>query len=263
MAGEEEEVNQEGTRKSKRARNVEPDSPSSLNRLAGSKNSSRALRNLAAVGGHGGRPKTESDPSLQWQFSPATTTSTPILCGTCTGTPNQNEQASTTSTTPTFRSATKAASLPTTTPTPTSGKKRPVPSPCVVQFDDPSVKLKGNRILNIGKIQQAVCENMVCKQCVKQRETNILDSFATHLDSLDATEKQRSSVELLKEFQASKKKSELSGEICISSETQYGIATSITFSCYSTDQRKKVHECGEVNAEEATYFVGKKKEDVL
>uniref|UniRef100_A0A7S2U6E5 Uncharacterized protein n=1 Tax=Attheya septentrionalis TaxID=420275 RepID=A0A7S2U6E5_9STRA len=175
MPGEMEEVNK-GTRKSKRARNVEPDSPSSLHRLAGSNKSNRALRNLATVGGMAGRAKYESDPAVQWQLfaapsaasaatsslsapasahtpdlpppppatdsvaqsSPGTTFST-LICSPCT--PNRNEQASTTSTTPTARSATDAASLPTTTPTPTSaGTKRPAPSPCVVHFD-PSAKL--------------------------------------------------------------------------------------------------------------------------
>jgi len=124
-----------------------------------------------------------------------------------------------------------------------------------------STKLEGNRILNIGKIQKAVSENMVCKECVEDRETELLNSFATHLHSMDATEIKKTSVHtLVKDYKAARKKeSELSG-IYINSETQFGIATSITFACHSSETNTALHDCGEVNAEEAKYFVDKKED---
>jgi hypothetical protein len=33
-----------------------------------------------------------------------------------------------------------------------------------------------------------MCEHMVCKKCVEERETDVLNSFAAYLDSLNATE---------------------------------------------------------------------------
>ena len=236
-----------GTRKSKRTQKIEPDDPLLI--LAESSKSSRTIRNLAAVGGHAGRPHVETDPYLQWKYpSPAKTITAPpgvtSICRTCT--PNQSGPPASTTATPPPRSAI----LPTDTPT-TSGKKRAAPSPCVSQFD-PSKILEGNRILNIGKIQKAVCEHMVCKHCVEEREESVLKRFLTHLDSLDATDRNRTSAKILKDYKAAQKKGNLPGNICISSETQFGIATSITFACHK--ENVKVHECGQVNAEAATYF---------
>ena len=122
----------------------------------------------------------------------------------------------------------------------------------------PSDKLKGNRILDIGKIQKAVCEHMLCKKCVEKRENTLLTKFAAYIDSLDEeTRGNKSTSDLLKEYKQSDemKKIVCRGELCISNETQYGIATSIAFSCVpSSDKRsKEVHDCGKVEAETSKY----------
>ena len=244
----------QGARASKRAKKLEPDNPLLI--IAELATLNRSLRNLAAVGGqHGGRPQIEPNPKLQWNLHPpAQTTPAPLcLCQTCP-TPNRNEPPACITATPPTRSATSAVPLPTETPTP-AGKKGAAQSPKVAILK-PSTKLEGNRILNIGKIQKAVSENMVCKECVEDRETELLNSFATHLHSMDATEIKKTSVHtLVKDYKAARKKeSELSG-IYINSETQFGIATSITFACHSSETNTALRDCGEVNAEEVKYFV--------
>ena len=244
----------QGARASKRAKKLEPDNPLLI--IAESATLNRSLRNLAAVGGHGGRPDTEPNPKLQWNLHPPAPL---ILCQPC-ATPNRNEPPACTTATPPTRSATSAVPLPTETPTPAGKKGAAAQSPKVAILK-PSTKLEGNRILNIGKIQKAVSENMVCKECVEDRETELLNSFATHLHSMDATEIKKTSVHtLVKDYKAARKKeSELSG-IYINSETQFGIATSITFACHSSETNTALHDCGEVNAEEAKYFVDKKED---
>ena len=120
-----------------------------------------------------------------------------------------------------------------------SGKEKRPKTPCVTLLK-PHEKLKGNRILDIAQIQNIVQEHMVCKKCAEKKETKLLDdldNFATYLDSLEGADRNKSAVEKLGDFKAKQKKSLVEGKIRICREEQYGIATRLELSCFSSDGR--------------------------